>query len=111
LAKPLGRPPAVKKPHVRPAERNPIEGKFGQGNAAYGLDNIKARLKDTSESWIACIFQVLNLVKLAGIVLLCLLMKGTEQIHSFLTTEISELKQWLINSLFQTEKFNVNPDF
>ena len=66
LAKPLGRPSAVKKEHVRPGERNPIEGKFGQAKTAYGLDNIKARLKETSESWIACIFMVLNLVKLAG---------------------------------------------
>ncbi|EOR92595.1 hypothetical protein ADIARSV_4107 [Arcticibacter svalbardensis MN12-7] len=46
-------------------ERNPIKGKFGQAKTAYGLDNIKARLKETSESWIACIFMVLNLVKLA----------------------------------------------
>jgi hypothetical protein len=63
LAKPLGRPLAVKKEHLSPGERNPIEGKFGQAKTAYGLANIKARLKDTSESWIACIFLVLNLVK------------------------------------------------
>jgi len=75
VAKPLGRPPAVKKEHLRPGERNPIEGKFGQGKTAYGLDNIKARLKDTSESWIACIFLVLNLVKLAGVAPLCLIAK------------------------------------
>ena len=75
LAKPLGRPPAVKKQHIRPGERNPVEGKFGQAKTAYGLANIKARLKETSESWIACIFLVLNLVKLAGVALLCLLVK------------------------------------
>jgi transposase, IS5 family len=74
MAKPLGRPSAVQK-HVSPGERNPIEGKFGQAKTAYGLDRIKARLKDTSESWIACIFLVLNLVKLAGVALLCLLSK------------------------------------
>lgn len=66
LAKPLGRPSAVKKEYVRPGERNPIEGKFGQAKTGYGLGNIKARLKHTSESWIASIFMVLNLVKLAG---------------------------------------------
>ncbi|TAG91224.1 MAG: IS5 family transposase [Bacteroidetes bacterium] len=66
LAKPLGRPSAVKKEYVRPGERNPIEGKFGQAKTGYGLGNIKARLKSTSESWIASIFMVLNLVKLAG---------------------------------------------
>jgi len=67
-AKPLGRPSAVSI-HVSPGERNPIEGKFGQGKTAYGLNRIKARLKDTSESWIAGIFLVLNLVKLAGVAL------------------------------------------
>jgi hypothetical protein len=75
LAKPLGRPLAVKNKHVSPGERNPIEGKFGQAKTAYGLDKIKARLKDTSQSWIACIFLVLNLVKLAGDALFCLLLQ------------------------------------
>lgn len=66
-AKPLGRPPAgAVANHVSPGERNPVEGKFGQGKLGYGLDCIKAKLKDTSESWIACIALVLNLVKLAG---------------------------------------------
>jgi hypothetical protein len=56
--------------HLSPGERNPIEGKFGQAKTAYGLDRIKARLQGTSESWIATIFLVLNLVKLAGVALL-----------------------------------------
>jgi transposase, IS5 family len=68
IAKPLGRPSktAVKE-YVRPGERNPIEGIFGQGKTAYGLGRIKARLKETSESWIASIILILNLVKLAGL--------------------------------------------
>jgi transposase, IS5 family len=70
LAKPLGRPSAVAI-HLSPGERNSIEGKFGQAKTAYGLDRIKARLKGTSESWIATILLVLNLVKLAGVKLLC----------------------------------------
>jgi hypothetical protein len=71
-AKPLGRPKAVEA-HVRPGERNPIEGKFGQAKSAYGMNRIKARLQQTSESWIASIVLVLNLVKLAGQVSLHLL--------------------------------------
>jgi len=67
IAKPLGRPSAVKQ-HVRPGQRNPIEGKFGQAKTGYGLDKVKARLKDTSQSWIASIILVLNLVKLAGVI-------------------------------------------
>ncbi len=72
-AKPLGRPTAVKIEHVSPGERNPIEGKFGQAKTAYGLNRIKARLQLTSESWIAIIVLVLNLVKLTGKAPLCLL--------------------------------------
>lgn len=65
IGKSLGRPTAVKD-HVRPGERNPVEGKFGQAKTGYGLNRIRARLPATSESWIASIILVLNLVKLAG---------------------------------------------
>lgn len=74
VAKPLGRPKAVETNHVRPGERNPIEGKFGQAKTAYGLNRVRARLADTSQSWIASIILVLNLVKLAGEAPLCLLL-------------------------------------
>ena len=83
MAKPLGRPSAVQH-HVSPGERNPIEGKFGQAKTGYGLNRIKARLKETSESWIACIFLVLNLVKLAGAALPCLIVRlGNDLYDSF----------------------------
>jgi IS5 family transposase len=72
-AKPLGRPSArAVEDHVRPGERNPIEGKFGQAKNGYGMNRIRARLKQTSQSWIASIILVLNLVKLAGEAPLCL---------------------------------------
>lgn len=63
--KPLGRPPkdTSKRIKLRPGERNPVEGKFGQAKAAYGMDRIRARLKVTSETWIAMILLVVNLVK------------------------------------------------
>ena len=51
IAKPLGRPSAVSI-HVSPGKRNPIEGKFGQAKTGYGLNRIKARHQQTSESWI-----------------------------------------------------------
>jgi len=56
-AKPLGRPSLSEavEDHVRPGERNPIEGVFGQGKTAYGMNRIKARLTSTSGSWIAAI--------------------------------------------------------
>ena len=75
IAKPLGRPSAVNTEHIRPGERNPIEGKFGQAKTSYGLGRIKARLSETSESWIASIILVLNLVRLTGQAPLSLLQK------------------------------------
>ncbi len=76
VAKPLGRPSKAMEPsHIRPGDRNPIEGKFGQAKTAYGLNRVKARLSVTSLSWIATIIMVLNLVKLTGRVLYCLIGK------------------------------------
>ena len=70
-AKPLGRPSEeALSNQVSPGERNPIEGKFGQAKRAHGLDRVKARLANTSESWIASIILVLNLVHLAEVALL-----------------------------------------
>jgi len=67
-AKALGRPRAVDEKHVSPGERNQIKGKFGQAKTAYGMDRIRARLRETSEAWIAAIILVLNLVRLARVV-------------------------------------------
>ncbi len=50
------------------AQRNHVEGKFGQAKRGYGLNNIKAKLPETSESWIGAIFYVMNLTKLLKMV-------------------------------------------
>lgn len=71
-AKPLGRPTLAVQNHVRPGERNPIEGLFGQAKNAYGLNRIKARLDITSESWVASIILVLNLINIIGKAPVCL---------------------------------------
>ena len=70
IGKALGRPVAMSSKEKKALQkemrgRNAIEGKFGQGKNGYGLAKIKARLKDTSESWIMAIYFVMNLVKLA----------------------------------------------
>jgi len=44
-------------------ERNAIEAKFGQAKNGYNLNQICAKLRETSESWISCIFFVMNLLK------------------------------------------------
>ena len=87
-AKPLGRPSAVDVEHVRPGERNPIKGKFGQAKTAYGLNRIRARLSQTSESWIATIILVLNLVKLIG--------SGT---YALILSRVTFSARWLVELL------------
>ena len=86
-AKPLGRPRAVDVEHVRPGERNPIEGTFGQAKTAYGLNRVKARLAGTSESWIATIILTLNLIKLIGLGAYCQLLSMV----TFSAEQLSEL--------------------
>ncbi len=44
-------------------QRNQIEGKFGQGKNAYDLNRVRTRTAKTSESWIACIMFMMNLIK------------------------------------------------
>lgn len=94
-AKPLGRPPAVKTEHVRPGERNPIEGKFGQAKTAYGMNRIKARLQCTSQSWIATIIMVLNLVKLTGEVPYCLFVKWLTYSARWAKNLYTRTHQWI----------------
>ncbi|MFI4963370.1 MAG: IS5 family transposase [Legionellales bacterium] len=110
-AKPLGRPKKAVEAHVSPGERNPIEGKFGQAKTAYGLNRIKARLNQTSESWIASIILVLNLVKLAGQVpfyLLQLCADFFSKLHRFILDERSK-KQYK-NIFLYTATYSADPN-
>jgi hypothetical protein len=47
--------------------RNQIEGKFGQGKNAYDLNRVRTRTTRTSESWVACIMFVMNLIKFSQV--------------------------------------------
>lgn len=113
IAKPLGRPPAVPI-YVSPGERNPVEGKFGQAKTGYGLNRVKARPKETSEPWIACIFLVLNLVKLAGVALSRLMVNtvmsfSAIEILAWLTTNVGQIRIPMGTALeiMKSEKFNI----
>ena len=71
IGKPLGRPTAEsltaqakRAKRKEMAQRNHIEGKFGQAKNAYGLNCIAAKRRDTSESWIHAIIMVVNIVAL-----------------------------------------------
>lgn len=96
--KPLGRPPkeAIETPSQKyrkkkkAAQRNHVEGKFGQGKRGYGLNNIKARLSETSESWVNAIFFVMNLTKLLQV---------TAKYPGFFVPFFKFVKNWMKNIL------------
>ncbi len=76
--------------------RNHIEGKFGQGKNAYEMTRIRARLQQTSESWIAGLLLSLNLVKWLQMMKVIWLVMGLAQfilsIYKKLTNGQSRLK-------------------
>ena len=79
--------------------RNQVEGKFGQGKNGYNLNKIRARAAKTSESWIAAIFFVMNLVRFSKDFLL-----------KFLKENILSLK--IAQNIFSLKmKENIIPNF
>lgn len=86
----LGRPKKdtkidKKQEYIDICDRNCVEGKFGEGKTAYGLDRIAAHLKNTSECVIRIIFLVMNLNKR-------------------LRNLLCQFLNWLLNYLFYDEK-------
>ena len=82
-------------------ERNQIEGKFGQGKNGYNLNQIRAKLAKTSESWVACIFFVMNLIHYEK---LSLFYSFIRSVISKIRTKISSIEQFLYH-LFNSENY------
>ena len=78
------------------AERNHIEAKFGQGKNGYNLNKIRARLKATSESWIACIFFVMNLINYEKKSILYTLFEMNHSFNSTVKISSNRISQFLI---------------
>ena len=91
--KPLGRPSAnqqtqyqKRKQKMEQGMRNQVEGKFGQGKNGYNLNKIRARAVRTSESWIAAIFFVMNLIKFSKEFLFSFIKKAYKSFFCVLNT-------------------------
>lgn len=80
------------------SERIPIEGKFGQGKNGYRLNYIRARLKETSESWISCIFFVMNVINMTNTM--------RKKINSILNSDFLGLKN-NFQFIFASRKFSL----
>lgn len=97
VGKQLGRPPKTSNAEKRKlqkemARRNEIEGKFGQGKNGYGLQKIKARMKETSQSWIMSIYFIMNLIKLSERAFLSLLKAMLQELREHLFLLLPDLK-------------------
>ncbi len=93
--KPLGRPSEQSKARIKElrkavGERNCVEGKFGQAKRWYGMGNIYAKLKVTSESMIGAIVVVLNLIRLVQ-----------QHAHTFIKLGIYKLTTAFFNFLWR----------
>ena len=73
-------------------QRNQIEGKFGQGKNGYNLNQIRATLQKTSESWIAAIFFIMNLIHYKKNVFLELI----SYLSNHFNRQIGFLRKWII---------------
>lgn len=110
---PLGRPskesktPAYKSAMRKAAgERNEVEGCFGVAKRRYDMNNIRARLARTSESWIAAGFFVQNLQRfLRGLLdVLTFLIQGSV----FRVTTIAFVRiEIIINKISRYERWEI----
>ena len=74
------------------AERNHIEAKFGQGKNGHNLNEIRARLKETSESWVGCIFFIMNLIHYEKDFIFCSIFKAINKVVMPITLLIKNFK-------------------
>lgn len=87
------------------AERNQIEGKFGQGKNGYNLNQIRATLKNTSESWVAAIFFIMNLIHYQKINISGLIFSVIIYSKSIILYFINSINQIWLNTIFESRKF------
>jgi hypothetical protein len=110
-APPLGRKPKIqenayqkRKKKKEAAERNHIEAKFGQGKNGYRLNQIRARLKNTSESWVACIFFVMNLINYQKKIIYYAFFLLIEKLFCFCSQKNASLKNVMLEELHPYQK-------
>ena len=96
--KPLGRPTEHTKQRIKElrqavGERNCVEGKFGQAKRWYGMGNIYAKLRTTSESMIGAIVVVLNLIRLVQ-----------QHVLNFVKSIVHRLEQLIFKLLYEAKR-------
>ena len=86
------------------AERNHIEGKFGQAKNGYGLTDIRARRKDTSEAWLGAIWLAMNLKRYISLLPAVGLMAIIQLVIAFLSPFWTKITAWGQDTAVQLNK-------
>ncbi|NQY11532.1 MAG: IS5 family transposase [Flavobacteriales bacterium] len=89
-------------------ERNQIEGKFGQGKNGYNLNQIRATLKETSESWVAAIFFIMNLIHYQKIIISDPISSGITHLRSIILGFTNQIEQLWPSYIIRTRKISVS---
>ena len=76
------------------AERNHIEGKSGQAKNSYGLTDIRARRKDTSEAWLGAIWMAMNIKRYISLPPAVGLMAIIQLMNAFLSPFGTQITAW-----------------
>lgn len=111
----LGRPPGTADPEHREHEaarkqqgkqRSRVEGIFGNSKRKYDLDLVKAKTKETSESWIAMVYLVMNIAHFLRVIfwpILKLRIFWLKRITKMLLTDMIPFN--IVNARYRSETF------
>lgn len=85
-------------------ERNEVEGCFGVAKRRYGMNNIRARLSKTAESWIGAGFFVFNIQRFLAELLFVLIFRRFEPQYKSILRQFFEVIDFT-NKNYPTTKF------
>ena len=105
----LGKNKKINYTHIQQQEtnqRNHVEGQFGTAKDAYDLKKVKAKTQATSESWVANIFFVMNIVRLLKVAMSSTLIMLIAAIYAFFCKMETDIKD-TIKMLFYKKNYKI----
>jgi transposase, IS5 family len=102
----LGKAKKIEYTHIQQLEanqRNHVEGQFGTSKDAYDLKKVKAKTQPTSESWVANIFFVMNVIRLLKVATSSMLMLLIAELSTFFCQRKTSIKNTM-EQIFYTKK-------
>ena len=105
----LGKNKKINYTHIQQQQtnqRNHVEGQFGTAKDAYDLKKVKAKTQATSESWVANIFFVMNIVRLLKVAMSSTLIMLIAAIYAFFCKMETDIKD-TIKMLFYKKNYKI----